>query len=326
MFLETQWPQTKSFYLKRFVRIMPAYWLALLILWKINAVNIPNASGLLRNISLLHPLTGPNVFTGIRQAWTLSIEMMFYACLPWIAAVIRYRIRNMVPQKALRNILGCLLALYISAYVFRLVFHHFQLKHFETHAIWFPAHIDSFALGMSIATVITFLEAFPHLNTRRAQLVQISPIFFLISGATWFWSTQIGWGVFPNTPPFYTDLLGYFLYGISAVTFVLPFCLDQGSSRIVKIFGSRICVWLGTISYGMYLWHYLFLDGHFAVAHMPYQIGDMGIAARLLVTIPGSIAIASVSYYLVERPLIRTVNQALHKRKNSTNRPDPRTA
>jgi len=305
---------------------MPAYWLALLILWKINAVYIPNISGFIRNILLIHPLTMTNVFTGIKQTWTLSVELFFYLSLPWIARLIRRFTQKKSPTKTLRSIFVCLLWLYISAYLFRIIFHLVQIKHLETHAILLPAHIDAFALGMGIATATAALQLFPHLKVRYSRLVRLTPIFFLISGTAWFWSTQIGWALDLNASKFRTDLFGHFLYGITAVTFVLPFCLDQGNSRITKIFGSRVCVWLGTISYGMYLWHYLFLDGHFAIAHMPYQIGDMGIAARLLVTIPGSIAIASVSYYLVERPLIRTVNQALHKRKNSTNRPDPRTA
>jgi peptidoglycan/LPS O-acetylase OafA/YrhL len=45
MFLDDPLPRTQGFYLKRFVRIVPAYWIALFILWKIDAVNIPNASG-----------------------------------------------------------------------------------------------------------------------------------------------------------------------------------------------------------------------------------------------------------------------------------------
>jgi len=232
----------------------------------------------------------------------------------------------MAPQRALRNILGCIFGLYMSAYAFRVFFNEVHIDVFFFFMLWLPAHADTFALGMFISTAVVAIEIFSKETAIKSSLVKMSPVLLLVSCATWFWSTQLGLALAFEKTSFGIELFGHFLYGITAVTFVLPFCLDQGNSRITKIFGSRVCVWLGTISYGMYLWHYLFLDGHFAIAHMPYQIGDMGIAARLLVTIPGSIAIASVSYYLVERPLIRTVNQALHKRKNSANRPDPRTA
>ena len=214
----------------------------------------------------------------------------------------------------------------ISEFVFRPAFHSLsdplggylpgnQIKFFETHAILFPAHIDTFALGMCIATATVALEAFPHLKVRRSRLAQMSPIFFFMSAATWFWSTQIGWGLDFNASPFRVELFGHFLYGISSFCLILPFCLDQGDSRIVKIMSSQILVWLGTISYGMYLWHFLFLDGHFANTHLPYQISDMGIATRMLITIPCSITLASISYYLIERPLLRTLNGSIRKRK-----------
>jgi len=294
---------------------MPAYWLAFIVLWGIKASNIPNVSGLLRNIFLIHPLTSQNVFTGIHQAWTLSIELFFYLSLPWIAKLIRISTKNKSLKVAIQNVLILLLLFYASSYIFRIVFSQAHFRIFETHAIWFPAHLDSFVLGMIISVVVAALKVLPALDGLERKLARMWPLFFFLSGAAWFWSTQIGMGVFPNTPPFRIGLFGHFLDGITSVTFVLPFCLDQGTSRIVKIFASRPCVWLGTISYGMYLWHYLFLNGEFANTYMPYHVGDMGIATRLLVTILGTIAIATVSYYLIERPLIRSLSRALQKRK-----------
>ena len=313
--LGAPFPKTQDFYLKRLVRIMPAYWIALTILWGIRATNVPDISGLLRNIFLIHPLTSQNVFTGIHQAWTLSIELFFYLCLPWIAKFIRVWTKNKSLNVAVRNIFILLLLFYSSAYIFRIVFSQIHFKIFETHAIWFPARLDSFALGMTISVVVVALNVLPALDGLQDKLARMWPIFFFISVAAWFWSTQIGLGMFPDTPSFQIDLFGHFLFGIASVCFVFPFCLDQGTSRIVKIFGSRVCVWLGTISYGLYLWHYLFLDGDFANTYLPYRIGDMGLVTRLLVTIPGSIAIATVSYYLIERPLIRSLSRVLQKRK-----------
>jgi peptidoglycan/LPS O-acetylase OafA/YrhL len=318
LLLDTPFPNTHTFYLKRFVRIVPAYWVALLLLTRINAVNFPDTSGFVRSFFLVHTFTMRNVFTGIQQTWTLAIEVFFYLCLPWIAILIRAQTRNKTSKVKLRNILGCLTVLYTFAYAYRIVFHQVNMRQFETYRILLPAHLDTFALGMLIATTVTALRVFPNLKKRHSQLARMGPVFLFAAGAFWFWSTQIGWALDLNQSRFRIDLLGHFLYGIASVCFVFPFCLDQGTSRIVKIFGSRVCVWLGTISYGMYLWHYLFLDGHFADTYFPYRIGDMGIATRLLVTIPGSIAIATVSYYLIERPLIRSLSRVLQKRKNQS--------
>ena len=313
--LDTPFPHTRNFYLKRFVRIIPAYWVALLILWMLDAINFPNFSGFIRSLFLIHTFTEGNVLTGIAQTWTLSVEISFYLCLPWIAILIRACTRNKTPKVGVRNLFGCLIALYASAYVFRIVFHQLQLKHFETHPILLPAHFDTFALGMLVSAGVVTLQVFTELKGLKTKLARLSPVFFLISGATWFWSTQIGWALYFNLSRFRIVLLGYLLYGIASVCFVIPFCLDVGNSRIVKIFGSRLFVWLGSISYGMYLWHYLFLDGNFADKYMPYKVYDMAIAARFLITIPGTIAFASVSYYLIERPCLRALSRFMKKRE-----------
>ena len=294
---------------------MPAYWIALIVLWRINATDIPDFSGLLRNIFLIHPLTSQNVFTGIHQAWTLSIELFFYLCLPWIAKFIGIWTKNKLLNVAIRNIFGWLLVLYTSAYLFRIVFSQVRFKIFETHSIWFPAHVDSFVLGMAISVTVVALNVLPALDGLQVKLAKMWPIFFFFSATAWFWSTQIGWGMFPDTPSFRTDLFGHFLYGITSVCFIFPFCLNSSTSRVFQFFSSRIIVWLGTISYGMYLWHYLFLNGEFANTYMPYQIFDMGIATRMLITISGTIAIAAASYYFIERPLMRALNRTMQKRK-----------
>jgi peptidoglycan/LPS O-acetylase OafA/YrhL len=52
---------------------------------------------------------------------------------------------------------------------------------------------------------------------------------------------------------------------------------------------TRPVVWLGQISYGVYLWHYVFLR--------------IGIAAYI--AIPVTIATAAASWYLLEKPVQR---------------------
>lgn len=71
----------------------------------------------------------------------------------------------------------------------------------------------------------------------------------------------------------------------------------------------RLFTWLGAISYGIYLWHMAFLGGNFAEKHMPYAENDGQVLIRFLVVFPASIAIASLSYYVLERPIIRAINK-----------------
>ena len=69
---------------------------------------------------------------------------------------------------------------------------------------------------------------------------------------------------------------------------------DRGLHLVV---GSALLVWLGTISYGLYLWHFpvfLAVERRFATAPRPVVLG-LGILVSLV--------IAQASYTLVERPI-----------------------
>jgi len=72
-------------------------------------------------------------------------------------------------------------------------------------------------------------------------------------------------------------------------------------SWLARIFSARALVWLGTRSYGIYLWHYpvFFLGG----ALWGYQLGFQPehVAPCWLITL----IVAEVSFRLIERPALR---------------------
>jgi peptidoglycan/LPS O-acetylase OafA/YrhL len=75
----------------------------------------------------------------------------------------------------------------------------------------------------------------------------------------------------------------------------------QSSNRQWKWLDSRTAGYLGKISYPLYLYH--MLATHVAIriaAHIPTQSPAVFVATALLV----AIAIASCSYYIVEKPFL----------------------
>lgn len=74
-------------------------------------------------------------------------------------------------------------------------------------------------------------------------------------------------------------------------------------------FAWRPFVWLGRISYGVYLWHYPVLG---------FLVGEVGIgyAFRLPVTAVVSVLAAYLSFTLVERPLSRRLRPLLTPRSS----------
>jgi peptidoglycan/LPS O-acetylase OafA/YrhL len=68
--------------------------------------------------------------------------------------------------------------------------------------------------------------------------------------------------------------------------------------------GGRFMVWMGDISFGIYLWHFpLLLLLHRSILKQ-WDTPLLSIVA-LLITLAGTLLLASLSYYCVEKPIMQ---------------------
>ena len=58
---------------------------------------------------------------------------------------------------------------------------------------------------------------------------------------------------------------------------------------------------LGTVSYGLFLWHLIVLEAIYLIEDRPTFTGDP--VSTFLMTLVGGVVLASISYYLLERPI-----------------------
>ena len=301
-------PKTRNYYLKRAARILPGYWLALFVLAGLDALTIVNTSGFIRNVFIVHSFTEHNVFTGIRQAWTLAVEMSFYVVVPAFAYVFVRQTKRRNGPVVVSTLLKALSFLFLGAYAFRLFIHQIDFWFLDTAHIWLPSHMDTLALGMGLAVLVEAPASAKTLLKVKNFIANHTGSFVVCSVFVWLISANINMAIGLNRTEFHIDLLGHFLYGIASVLLVAPFCVDS-QALLVKAVSFRLFTWLGTISYGIYLWHMAFLGGNFAEKYMPYTENDGQVLLRFLVVLPASIAIASLSYYVIERPIMRAVSK-----------------
>jgi len=301
-------PKTRNYYLKRASRILPGYWLALFVLAGLDALTIVNTSGFIRNVFIVHSFTEHNVFTGIRQAWTLVIEMSFYVVVPAFAYVFVRQTKRRNGPVVVSTLLKALSFLFLGAYAFRLFIHQIDFWFLDTAHIWLPSHMDTLALGMGLAVLVEAPASAKTLLKVKNFIANHTGSFVVCSVFVWLISANINMAIGLNKSEFHIELLGHFLYGLASVLLVAPFCVDS-QSFLVKAMSLRLFTWLGTISYGIYLWHMAFLGGNFAEKYMPYTENDGQVLLRFLVVLPASIAIASLSYYVIERPIMRAVSK-----------------
>ncbi len=306
-------PETGAYAWRRLLRIAPGYWLALTVtaLWIGTSslqLGVFTAHGAPWYYLLAQTYRSDTLSGGLTQAWTLTIEVAFYAFVP-LYAWLQRRIPAVRPDARLRSELVGLVALVIISEAWKGV----VLGRGDPHQIVvspaldaLPAFLDQFALGMGLAVIGAWVEL-RHERPRWVRVLDRFPSAPWLFAAVAFWavSTQIGISRRFFAPMGVPQYLGrHWLYAAVALGLLLPAAIGDGrlglSRRVLSL---RALSWLGLVSYGVYLWQTAALAqlqrwhfGEHSVIH-PYLWWTAGALAL-------STLIAAASYYGLERPLL----------------------
>jgi peptidoglycan/LPS O-acetylase OafA/YrhL len=270
------------------------------------------------------------------QAWTLATEMAFYLVLPVIAIVMA---RRAAPERATRlRQQGVLLAAMAAvAFAFRLVMvlvtAPYQPGADRATSItqlgaWLPNHLDLFAVGMGLAVLAierddrgpgrAFADRMETVLARpRAAAVAVMVAVGVLAVA--------GYGLGLGRTDLSHGRGGEFLraasYLVVAVALVLPCVFGRSGDGLYRRFlRTSPMQFLGRISYGIYLWQIWvigrwvsspFTTGEPLPARNPGLQFNVGFWPTLAWTLGVTIAAATVTWYLVERPALRFKDRPL---------------
>jgi peptidoglycan/LPS O-acetylase OafA/YrhL len=314
-------PDWRRFYRRRFVRIVPAYWVALTAtyLW-LRPESATTASGVDRVLHYLFLQIYPaNTFQkGISPAWTLAVEMSFYASLPWLAVLGRRLVarRATVNQRAL-VLLGGIAGLYALSLGWRgLVF---ATGMPAQAALWLPGTIDQFAIGMAAAVLAVWAS-------RRAVARPVAEALGRHDLRWWvlaalllcFTSTQLGLATGLEHAAWDREMLRQGAYGVFAGLLLLPVAFGPQDRGLVR---AALRSWplrsMGVVSYGFFLWHVPLIETAInRSGRHPFLDWSGGVGViRRDVLVPTALAFglailaASASWFLVEKPLLRRQRQ-----------------
>jgi peptidoglycan/LPS O-acetylase OafA/YrhL len=325
---------TRSYVRHRALRIFPAYWVAFTGIALFIGISMPIAGGrsILEYFFLVHLydpgtaiVNGQHAFRalgGISQSWTLVVELSFYLFLPLYAVLTRRLGAGRYRDARHRLELGMLAVLYVISVAWRALVY-WGVPHDSAIGFlgnyWLPANLDVFALGMGLAVVRAWSD------TREEKV----PLLETIGRLDWLW--WVAAAVCFQAVSFWLGLPTRFvlvyggkayakelLYSLAGFFLVLPAVFgpqDQGLTR--RFLRLRPVVYLGTISYGIYLWHQAFIEkihqwggwSKFALPNGPFLVHAFGALAITIV-------VASASYYLVERPIMRFKDRPLFGRRS----------
>jgi peptidoglycan/LPS O-acetylase OafA/YrhL len=278
-------PSTGHYLRSRVVRIMPAYLVAVVvILTLLPDADHPNLTVWLANLSLTQVYVPLTLTHGLTQMWSLSVEVTFYLALPILALLAAgLPVRARVPAIA---------TLGVASWFWGWI--PFVAPAGLNPLNWPPAFFSWFAAGMLLAEWVHSPIGWQHRLARRRVLMAVVVVVAYLVAASPLAGPA---GLVPSSAAQFTVKTA--MGALVAAGLVAPLVLDRPNTGH-RLLGTRPMVTLGRWSYGIFIWHLAALTMVFPV------IGEFSFRGRmpevLLLTLIFAIAIAAVSYALVESP------------------------
>ncbi len=280
----------KSFYLRRTIRIMPAplLMIGVLLLLQNEIVPDPIQQDYFRfelllaalYITNLRPLWGeipanisPNYMT---HTWSLAVEEHFYLVWPWVLKKLR------LPDRPVDRVIRGLLWFAVAVTVVRQLL----VVVYPDGVAFSLFSFDGFALGAALAFALHH-----GLGRRLFDVVRKPAVFW---GALVLLAVDLLGGEFLHSFAY----IYYTYVGLAAVALIGHLVLERESLGH-RLLALPPVVYLGKLSYSIYLWHVPIMT-YFSTQRFP----DRSIVELALMEWPLTLVVSAASYHLVELPLV----------------------
>lgn len=297
---ETGWA---SYYVKRLGRIMPAYWVTVVVVLLLFPVasegGAPGPVATVANLLLLQNYVPDGLVGGLTHLWSLCVEMFFYLLMPVLALAVGRRSRRVRVIAIL--VVGCL------SYVWPFIAWHDA----EVNAHIMPwAFLSWFGAGLLAAELEGWLADAGAQG--RSGAARTAHAVRRWAGRRWIWILLAAAAVFVAAVDGPEGLVtagdGEFarrnFYGmVFAASLIVPWAVQPAS----RVLDSAVMQALGRWSYSIFLWHMAMLSLVFPLLGIGLFQGQtvLVLVATVVLTIP----VAALSYALVEDPARRAVNR-----------------
>jgi peptidoglycan/LPS O-acetylase OafA/YrhL len=305
-----------QFYLRRSLRIFPAYYAYLLVVFGVAMLRHAANEGRLAamapyllsytyNYGLL--LAEPLRSNWTSHLWSLSVEEQFYIVWPLLIWL--------TPRRAILPLAGAIVAagplLRLGVFLWARTLEHPQIPPQNIVYVFTSSHIDAFATGAALC--------FPAVAQRVAGL----PKHWFLAAIAAAIAVGVVWSgafILPPTPhdaplalgfPVILYSKGQWIWGYTAINLLGAVLIAkvalQGFGK--RLFQSRLMDRLGRVSYGAYLFHYVMVSWFYPLT--PWLVAHAGlptILATLLWTplyVGCVYALSWLSFHFYETPFLK---------------------
>ena len=300
-------PELEPYAIRRALRIVPAYWVALVIVTLILGLEatVFTPSGIVTYFGFLQAYDIATVIGGIGQAWTLCIEVSFYVALPiWALFARRLLPGKRDRRRMISGELWALAVLFAASFLWQLLISPLFVPGDHGYLIAqisLPAFADQFALGMAMAVVSVAVNSGSR-KPRLLKTVEQRPWIWVLVGLALYSLLGLKIGAV-GLGASWADagLFRHVVKGLIGVCVLAPAVFGASLGGVVRrVLGWRPLMLLGLISYSFYLYHLAFILKLNEVVWL-HDIGWEAVAAAAFVC---SVLAATISYRLIEAPAI----------------------
>jgi peptidoglycan/LPS O-acetylase OafA/YrhL len=276
-------PGTGKFFIRRFFRIFPMFWLAIPLFYFQNLLvghQPASLTQIIATASVTHWVKLDWINSAVPGSWSIACEVIFYLFFPFVVA----RISGL---KDAAILFFTTIAIAIVCWVPLLHYaswtgaanihreHHFAYMSFTTQA-------PCFALGFMSFWAIKTVQGY----ARIIGLSGLGAIGLLCLVQQDSASLYVMWSI-----------------AFAAIAY------SMGKNQLSFLVNRTICA-LGLISYSAYFWHF------FMLAVIQWLLPGLNIVAFTMTTLSATIVMSAITYLIIERPMIK-FGAALASRKQT---------
>ncbi|MFE7539611.1 acyltransferase family protein [Streptomyces platensis] len=282
----------RLFLFRRAIRILPLYFLAVLVVWATRNPTLPgNWRDLVEHLTFTHVFDQQRIFYTLGPTWSLSLEVLFYLVLVALGPLAVRACRPLRRRRTRAAVCaaGCLF-LYAAPLVWIAVAHYrFGVPHTDWVVYFGPqARFGGFAAGMGLAVLTAALGDRGRLGPRTAL-----PLAGLALAGLFALSLDSGPENFTFT----------FYHPIASALWVVLLFSTLHVRQQTFWHGLLTARWLtaaGLVSYSLFIWHEPAMLQLHNAGLLP--TGQSGFLPALLIVFLVAVPVAAASYWLIEYP------------------------